>query len=113
MKTYVTILAITIACALAQWLLPWWVIVPVTFAVSLLAEQRPGRAFVTGFCGVALWWLIVALYRDIPNNHILSLRMAQLLHLSGYDFFIILSVLIGGLTGGLSAAAAAFINPKR
>lgn len=113
MRTFATILVIALLCALAQWFMPWWVIVPVALIVSIFTALKPGRAFVSGFCGVAIWWLIAALWRDIPNHHILSTRMAQLFSLPGYDFFIGLSVFVGGLTGGLAALAGALINRKR
>lgn len=113
MRTFITILIIAVLCAFGQWLLPWWVIVPVSFAVSVITALKPGRAFVAGFCGVAVWWLAASLWRDIPNHHILASRMARLFSLPGFDFYIGLSVIIGGLTGGLAALAGALINRKR
>lgn len=113
MRTFATIFIIAVLCALGQWFLPWWVIVPIALVVSMLTALKPGRAFVAGFCGVALWWLVAALWQDIPNHHILSSRMAQLFSLPGYDFFIALSIIVGGLTGGLAALSGALINRKR
>ncbi|GAA4460589.1 hypothetical protein GCM10023093_03530 [Nemorincola caseinilytica] len=113
MRAFNTTVIILVTCALAEWLLPWWSIALVAFTVSVMAALRPGKAFLTGMCGVGLWWLIAALYRDIPNHHILSTRMAELFHLPGYGFYIALTVLIGALTGGMAAAAGALVNRKR
>jgi hypothetical protein len=113
MRIFATIISITLLCALAEWMLPWWSVAIVALVVSILTALNPGRAFLAGFCGVGLWWLIAALVRDIPNHHILSIRMAELMHLPGYAFFILVSVIIGGLTGGMAASAGALVNRKR
>lgn len=107
-----TILTIA-ACALAEWLMPWWTVALVAFVIAILAALRPGKAFLTGFLGVGLWWLIAALYRDIPNHHILTTRMAGVFSLPSYWLYILVTVIIGGLTGGMAAAAGALVNRKR
>ena len=108
-----TTVIIFVASALAEWVLPWWSVAVVAFVISILAALRPGKAFLSGFAGVGLWWLVAALFRDIPNQHILSARMAQLFHFPGYGLFILVTAIIGGLTGGMAAAAGALVNRKR
>ena len=85
----------------------------ISFLVSLLIDQRAWKAFFMGFLGVGLCWLIAALLHDITNDHILSTRMASLFSLPGYGFFIVVTVFIGGLIGGLSAWSASLFRKKR
>ncbi|MES2704865.1 MAG: hypothetical protein V4649_19675 [Bacteroidota bacterium] len=110
MRSFLSVILIAILAAVAEYFLPWWTIAIVPFLVSLLTPRRPGRAFLIGFWGIAIFWLIAALIADVSNEHILSRRMAALFHLPGYFFFIIVSVLIGGLIGGMSSAAAAYFK---
>lgn len=113
MKFLVTVILIALLCFAAEWLLPWWSIAVVTFVISHFAGHRPGRSFWSGFSSVGLCWLIAALWRDIPNNHILSTRMAALFHLPDYMLFIVVTVFVGALIGGLSAWAGALLAAKR
>jgi len=110
MKFFLTVLFIAILSAAGEHFFPWWVIGVVSFVVSLLAALRPGKAFLAGFLGVGIFWLIAALMQDVPNEHILSTRMAALFHLPNYGLFIAVTVFIGGLVGGLSAWAEAVIR---
>jgi len=113
MRYLTTIISIAIACALLQSVLPWWSIAIASFVVSLLTALRPGRAFIAGFSGVALWWLILGFIRDVRNEHILSSKLAALFHLPGYISYLFFAMIIGGLTGGVAATAAAMLNRKR
>jgi hypothetical protein len=101
-----------ILSVVAEYYLPWWMIGVVCFIVSLFAGMRPGRSFLLGFVAIALFWLGVALLHDITNEHILSTKMAVLFHLPNYGLFICVTVLIGGLVGGLSAWAGALLHGK-
>ena len=107
MRLLLTILLIAIAAAVAEWFFPWWTAAVVAGAVVYVAKLSAGKAFGAGFCGIALLWLAFALYRDIPNHHILSIRMAQLFHLPGYSLFIAVTVFIGGIVGGIGAWSGA------
>jgi hypothetical protein len=105
MKLIITIVSIAVLSGVVSLFAPWWSVALVSFVVSLLLVQRPGRSFVAGFAGAGLWWLVAALYRDIPNDHLLSGRMAQLFHLPNGGAFIAITVVVGGLIGGLGAWA--------
>jgi hypothetical protein len=83
-----------------------------SFAISFIMGGKPGLAFLAGFLGVGLLWLIAATLHDAANNHILSARMAVLFHLPGYGYFIMVTVFIGGLVGGLGAWTGALMRPK-
>jgi hypothetical protein len=110
MKFLLTVLVTALLCALSAYFLPWWTVAVISFLVAVFTRQPPGRSFLAGFCGVGALWLVVALFRDIRNDHILSTRMAELFHLSGYNMFIVVTVLVGALVGGLAAWAGGLIN---
>lgn len=113
MRFLLGILSIAILSAIAEFLLPWWSVAAIAFLISLTQNQKGGRAFLMGFLGVGLCWLSVALYRDIANEHILSTRMAALFTLPGKGMFIIITVIVGALVGGLSSWAGVLIKIKK
>lgn len=113
MKFLLSVISIALLSAAAEYFLPWWTIAVVSFSVSLLAAQKPSRAFLMGFCGIALFWLTAALLHDISNEHILSTRMAMLFKLPSYPMFICVTVIVGGLLGGLSAWSGALFRRKK
>jgi hypothetical protein len=110
MKTMLNILAIAVLAFIASSMLPWWSVAAVSFVVTLLAGLCPAQGFVAGFFGTGLCWLTVAFVRDMNNNHILSTRMAAIFHLPYAPLFLIVSVFIGALIGGLFAWSAALIK---
>ena len=114
MKLLTAIILIALGSAVAEYFLPWWTIAIVAFVVSLAVDLRPGKAFLSGFLGIAVFWLIAALVRDIPNVHILSSEMAVLFFKTpAYGMFIFVTVLAGALVGGVAAWSAAYFRPKR
>jgi len=112
MRFIFSVILIVLLSAVAEYFLPWWSCAVVCFLVALFVQQGGGRAFLMGFCGVGILWLIAALIHDIPNEHILSTRMAALFHLPNYSLFIVVTVFVGGLVGGLSAWAGALMGAK-
>ncbi len=107
------VMSVLVFSAIAECFLPWWSVAVISFIVSLLVNARPGSSFLMGFLGVALLWLLVSFWHDVANDHILSTRMAMLFHLPNYSLFILVTVLIGGLVGGLSAWAGALLRPAK
>jgi len=113
MRFILGMILIIILSAVAEYYLPWWMIAVVSFLVAIFSGLRPGRAFVMGFCGIALFWLVAALLHDIANTHILSTRMAVVFHLPNYAIFLCVTVFVGALVGGLSAWAGALLQTNR
>ncbi len=95
MKFFIGVILIALLSAIAEYWLPWWVIAVVCFVVSFVLRQRPGRSFLMGFVGIAIFWLDAAMMHDGANEHILSTRMAGLFHLPNYGMFICVTVLVG------------------
>ena len=112
MKFLLSVILIALLSAGAELFLPWWSVAVVSFLVAVFMRPGSGRAFMAGFMGVSVFWLVAAIMRDAANEHILSGKMAVLFHLPNYAVFIAVTVLIGGLVGGLGAWAGAVIRPK-
>lgn len=113
MKFLLSVILIALLSAGAELLLPWWSCAMVCFIVALFVRQGGGRAFLMGFCGVGLLWLVAAMMHDVANAHILSTRMAALLKLPNYGLFIVVTVFVGALLGGLAGLSGALLRPKK
>jgi len=104
MRLFLSILILIVLSFIAEHFFAWWSIAIVSFFVGLLSNLSPGKAFLSGFLGIGIFWLIMILCKDIPNNHILSQRMATLvIKTPDYILFILMTVIIGGLVGGFAA----------
>ena len=114
MKFIVSILLIAILAFAVGLYLPWWSLAVVAFVVAALIQQGALKAFLSGFLGVFLLWGILAFIIDQKNQHVLSVKVAQLLPLGGSFFLLILvTAFIGGLVGGLGAMAGSFTRTVR
>lgn len=94
--------------------LDWWSISLAAFIVALFWQQSPARAFGSGFLAVFLLWGALALVIDVRNDHILSTRMSELILKTGLPaVMILITGVIGGLVGGVSALSASVLRPAR
>ncbi len=81
----------------------WWLVVPVA-GLSLLFGKKYRSAmpaFLSGFIGVALLWLIWMLFFQYQNDGILAGRIAGVLNISSAWLLIVISCCISGFLGGL------------
>jgi hypothetical protein len=101
MRFLYSILIVAVLSAVAEYFLPWWSMAVVCFLVAIFMKWSGRKSFLMGFCGVGMLWLILALLRDVA-----------LFHLPNYGLFILVTVIIGGLVGGLAAWAGALLSPK-
>lgn len=93
--------------------LPWWSFVFTSFLVAMGVHQKAGFAFLTGFLGLFILWVVLAILKDMPNEHLLSMKVARILPLGGsYWSLILITGLIGGLVSGLSATAGSTARKK-
>ncbi|RYU80125.1 hypothetical protein [Hymenobacter persicinus] len=96
---------------LAQFFLPWWIITPVALAAGAALGRTGGRAFLAGFAGIGLGWLLVAGWEQAQNAGRLSHRVAQLIPLGGSGWaLVVVTAIIGGLVGGLAALAGCWLR---
>jgi len=83
---------------------PWWILVVVAFVVSALLPTNDLGAFLSGFLGIGLLWLVMAWKIDVETGSILSSKIAKILPAGGdTTILIILSGIIGGVVGGFSS----------
>ncbi len=87
-----------------QLLLPWWIIVIVSFAIELSFGGKTSLSFFSGFYGIFLYWLVYASLIDIQTGFILSKKIALLFHLPQWPLLVALvTALLGGIVGGLGS----------
>jgi hypothetical protein len=107
MRFIIAILLTALLAGITTWLLPWWMIAVSAFIVMLIIAVKPSGGFLAGFIGVALLWLIIVLMKDAGNAHVLSGRMAKLFGLPNATLFLVVTVFLGGLVGGLAGWSGA------
>ena len=90
--------------------LPWWVVAIAAFSAAFFAGKTPGQAFWSGFSAVFIVWIVLALFKSIPNNHILATKVAQLFHLPGWGYLLLITGIIGGLVSGFAALSGLFLQ---
>jgi hypothetical protein len=110
MRLIFSIICIALVAGIAEYFFPWWIAALVTFIIVFSIEIKPAKAFLAGFLGIFLLWLSISLYKDLPNEHILSQRMAVLFKLPHYGLFLLVAALIGGIVGGLSGWSGALVR---
>ena len=98
--------------------LPWWTVAVAAALVALVLELRPAQAFLTGLAGAMILWGTLAFLRSGANEHILAHRMSQfILQKDSPNLLILVTALIGGLTGGMGALTGSlfrrWIRPSR
>ena len=91
--------------------LPWWCFTITSLLVSVAIHQKPWKAFVSGFSGMFLLWVVLAFLKDTANEHILSTKVAGILPLGGSYFLLILVTgLVSGLISGAAAITGSFLR---
>lgn len=98
----IVFLIILVASFLLQIVLPWWVIVIVSFITCGLIGKTGKIALWSPFLAIALLWTGVALFKSIPNQHLLASRIAEMLSVKTWWMVLFLTALLGGFAAGLS-----------
>jgi len=107
----IQILLIAILSLLAQVVFPWWSLAVVAFLVCFWRSSGAGSAFFYGFVGVALVWLIYALFIHVQTDGIFTGRMGQLLFKANNAAIpMLVTVIVGGLVGGLAGLSGFFVG---
>ena len=96
---------IFILSLVAQVFLPWWIIAPLAFVLSFWKGVSARNSFVAGFSGIALGWLGYSLFIHVQSAGILTERIANVLPLHNAVLLILVTVIVGGLVGGMAALA--------
>lgn len=88
---------------LLQTILPWWSVVIASFLISLIISTKGKSSFISGFLGIALLWLMLAIITDLRTNSILTERVAGIFSLPNSWSLIFVTAFIGGIAGGFGA----------
>lgn len=113
MKFIAALLLTALLSFVACLYLPWWSIAITSFLVAVLIHQKPGKAWLAGFLGLFLLWTILAYWKDVLNDGILSHRIAEILPLGGSSFMLILITgFVGALVGGVAALSGSYLRKQ-
>ncbi|MCF0062049.1 hypothetical protein LXM26_11140 [Dyadobacter sp. LJ419] len=104
---FIIILLIT---ALLQIVAPWWVVAVVPFIVFLIRPGRASHAFWTGFAAIAVLWMAYGFYLHFISDGAMSDRIAGIFSLPNGIILLLVSALVGGLTGGLAALSGQLVR---
>ncbi|HAP68930.1 MAG TPA: hypothetical protein DCR04_04275 [Flavobacteriales bacterium] len=112
MNLLIRIVLIVVLSAVAQTYFPWWSAVVVALIVeTVLGKGSNSTSFFSGFYGLAIPWMVLALYIDNKSESVLSIRILELFQLPQFRVVIIvLTGLVGGLVGGLGSVAGGWIK---
>ena len=114
MKFIASTLLILLLSFIAGLFLPWWSIAVIAFLVLLALPQSLGKSFLAGFTGIFLLWGLLALWIDIKNGSVLSVKIAQLFPIGGSSIVLILITgLVGAFVAGFAAMSGSSLRPVR
>lgn len=103
----------SIAISIMAYLGFWYAIAIVPFILAWFFQLKPSIGFVLGAASTFITWFIAMLFKDIPNNHLLSHKMAVMFHVHDFGLLIFIIATIGGLISGLSACSGALLLGKK
>ncbi len=94
---------------LTQLSFPWWIgVVIAPFVIAFFLSSNQKEAFFLSFISLFIIWFLGSLWSHIPSKGILTKQVAEILPLGGNSILLILvTSLIGGLVGGISAWSGA------
>lgn len=107
------VLLIGILSAAVQYVFPWWSLVFPTLIIGFLMARSGVEAFFSAFVGIGLLWLGIALYIDASTGSMLSQKIGMLFPGKSVWILRMITVLVGGLTGGFAALTGYLIKPLR
>ena len=104
-------LIILILSFASGYFLPWWVVAIAAFLAAFLIGKTPWQSFLSGFIAVFVVWTVLALFKSIPNDHILASRVVQLFPLpNNWIWLLAVTALFGGLVGGMAALSGVLLK---
>ena len=101
---------ILILSLIAGFITPWWVTAIICFIMALYAGKTPSQSFWSGFLAIFIVWLVLILFKTVPNDHVLASRVTVLLHLKRWYLLLSITALTGGVVGGMSALSGLMVK---
>jgi hypothetical protein len=107
----IQIALIVLLSTLVQLVLPWWSLAVIAFAVCAWRSDSGGQAFIIGFLSIALVWMTYALIIHLHTKGIFTSRVGALLFKSSSVALpLVVTVILGGLVGGLAGLTGFFVR---
>jgi len=114
MKFFVSCILTMVLSFAACLFFPWWSIAIAAFVVAALIPQKPGKAFVTGFVALFVWWGVLSFWISYRNDHILAHKISQLiLQMDNPILLIVATAFIGALVAGFASLAGSYLRKTR
>jgi hypothetical protein len=104
MKFIVALLLTAVLAFIGGLYFPWWSIAVAAFVIGLLVRQKAWLAWLAGFLGLFLLWVLLAWLKNAPNDGLLSGKIGELLGIGNNP---VLLIIITGFLGGIVAGFAA------
>ncbi len=102
---------ILISSLIVSFVLPWWIVAIISFLSALFIAKSSAHALWSAFAAIFIVWVIMALLKSVPNDHILATRVAHVLPLGGnWVLLLIITALIGGIVAGMSALSGQLLK---
>jgi len=105
MKFFVQTSVIAVLCIALQIFLPWWTAGIAGLLGGLMFYNKSFVSFTQGFIAVFVVWFCYAFWLDAQNVSVLSSKIAVLFAVQKPFILMLVSSLIGGITGGLGSWA--------
>ena len=106
----IRLLIIAVLSYLAELFFPWWSVVICAFFVGAIMRTRGINAFLSGFLGVGLLWLIAAWIIDAQSSAVLSEKVAAIFQLNQSVLIIVITAFTGAIVGGLGALSGNYFR---
>ncbi len=110
LKLVLKIVFTAVVAFLLQMYLPWWSVAIAGFVISFILSSSGITSFLSGFFGIGINWFVLAFYIDGANNSILSQKVAQIFTLPNPMVLIIVTAVVGALTGGFGALTGSYFR---
>ncbi len=111
MKFFVAFILTALLSYAAGLYLPWWSIAVAAFIVAVFIQQKPMRAFAAGFLSLFLLWVVLALFIDMNNQHLLSTKISEVLFKTkSHALIVSVTGLIAALVGGFAALTGSYVR---
>lgn len=112
MKFFVSVLLTALLSFVAGLYIPlWWSFAPAALLVAVMVHQKAGKAFLSGFLALFIFWAGLAAWIDLKNESILSAKIAGILPLGGSPLLlIVVTGLVGAVIAGFAAMAGSYLR---
>ncbi len=105
MKTIIALGVTGLLAYAGELLFPWWIAVTAAFITGYIFGRKGWQAFLIGFGGIFLLWLIYALLLNMQSGGLMAGKIGLLFGLGKPWLMAVVSALIGGLAAGTGSLA--------